>query len=178
MRVRIFFGAQQRQDEPVDIRNAHVVVPGDERQRVGKGGSGGFVFPQHIMRHADAVARFDAHAVGTLTARVIVESGAKLEGVEIFGAAFAVGLDALRGQRNRARQRVDGLAEAQLPAERVRQRKETFIVFRLCAAGGDFRRVGKAVRQSAELTFTGRMDVGKIFSHAQTSEIADFLASK
>ena len=89
----------------------------------------------------------------------------KLQRVEILRAALSVCLHAVRVERDRLRQRIDCLAEAQLPAERVGQLQKRFIRLRLCAAGADLVRVGKPVRQIPKLTFVRSVDVGKVFSH-------------
>ena len=120
---------------------------------------------QHILRHADAVARLDAHAVRLFAVRIIRERPFKLQRIEILGAALAVSFHAFRLQLDCLRQSVDRLPETQLPAQRVCQLQNIFIRLRFCAAGENFVRVGKPMRQILKLTFVRRMNVCKVFSH-------------
>ena len=85
--------------------------------------------------------------------RIIRERPFKLQRIEILGAALVVSFHAFRLKLDCLRQGVDGLSEAQLPAQRVRQLQKRFIRLRLCAAGENFVRVGKPMRQILKLAF-------------------------
>ena len=105
------------------------------------------------MRHADAIARHHTHAVRLFAAGIIRERLFKLQRIEILGSALAVSFHAFRFQLDRLRQNVNCLPEAQLPAQRVCQLQKSFIRLGLCAAGENFIRIGKPMRQILKLTF-------------------------
>ena len=105
------------------------------------------------MRHTNAVARLDAHAVRLFAARIIRERPFKLQRIEILGAAFAVSFHAFRFKRDGLCQSVNCLPEAQLPAQRIRQLQKRFIRLQLCTAGENFVRVSKPMRQILKLAF-------------------------
>ena len=74
-----FFSTKLRKYQPVDIRNIHIVVLRRDGERICKCADRVVIFPHQIVRHTNAVARLDAHAVRLFAARIIRERPFKLQ---------------------------------------------------------------------------------------------------